>query len=289
MSTEVAEGADSAAINQNKHKRIVSFAPSCTELLQFVDASPDVVGVCKYCDQAQLSKDVQIVGDFNSPNIERLARVKPDLILTVNGQEMLSNTLQKNHFAVITLQNKQLSDVGENLIKLGKITNHQLLAEQRAKSFEKAIAELRAITIAAARKKPRAFFCVWPQPLLTAGQGSFINDAITACGGINIAEGISAAYPHFSLEKLVLSDPDLIIMPFEAKSEAFLQRQPWTSLRACKEKHIYFLPKIENDRLSRPSVGVIDGLCWLAKCFNPGRAAQLDDWLIRSRERLGRL
>ncbi|MFX7849587.1 hypothetical protein ABTK11_20995, partial [Acinetobacter baumannii] len=85
--------------------------------------------------------------------------------------------------------------VGINLVKLGQIANHQALAEERARAFNKAIDELRAITTTP--KPPSAFFCVWPQPLLTAGRDSFINDAITACGGANIAAGMAAAYPHF--------------------------------------------------------------------------------------------
>ena len=266
---------------ENRIIRLASFAPSCTELIESINAQNCLVGVCKFCDLSNKSP-IERIGDFNSANLERLTRLKPDMVLAVSGQDPLIGSLKKNGFNVTVFQNSQLSDIGQNLLKVGKLTHHEQAAEMEAQAFESSLKELKRIC-SATRAKPKVFFCVWPQPLLTAGNTSFLHDALQACGGKNIAGDLSAPYPHFSMERLVLANPDIVIMPFEAKANDYLKRSPWTELQAAKQHQIYFLPKFESDRLSRPSTQVIDGLYWLGKSLHPEKSEELSTWLQKSK------
>jgi iron complex transport system substrate-binding protein len=269
-----------AAEPQANKPRIASFAPSNTELLYAIKASDDLVGICTSCDSPKEVSGKERIGTFTSANLERLSRLKPDVILLVNGQEALSNTLQRSGFKTVVLRNNHIEDISRNLIQLGALTSLQPAAYEKAKNFAAAVAELK--NAVQPLKKPSVFFCVWPQPLLTVGNTSFLNDAITICGGNNIAGAIKKDYPHFSLERLLVDDPDVIILPYETRNQSFLKRQPWIKLKAVRQGRVFFLPPAASDGLSRPSLRLIDGLYWLSSRLHPESEKTLEDWHARN-------
>src|SRR5262249_4137259 len=122
-------------------------------------------------------------------------------------------------------KNESLKDISKNLHALGEKSGHLQKADDIASAFDKALAQLKEIT-GKAKSRPQIFYCVWPQPLLTVGKGSFLNEAITTCGGENIAEAMPQAYPHYSLEKLMLSQPEIIVLPYGAHEESLLKKEP---------------------------------------------------------------
>lgn len=258
--------------------RIVSLAPSNSELLCTVGAEDEVIGVCTYCDDPHL-KSVDRVGTFVSANLERLARLNPDLIMLVSGQEQLAVRLQNNHFKTLIVDNSNLANIGKNIEQIGRITGHNQQAAAAARSFAVSLEAMKKI-IGTSREKPRVFYCVWPQPLMTAGKKSFIDEIITTCGGINVAGDLDASYPTFSLERLLISNPDVLILPYEARGQSFINQAPWNKLRAVQDKRVYYLPDAKNDMLSRPTLRVFKGIQWLASLLHPELAAQLRDCRI---------
>ena len=266
-------------------RKIVSYAPSNTELLYSLHADPELIGTCTYCDFPADAKAKEKVGTFISANIERLTRLKPDTVVLVSGQEALSGMLNHNGFHVRLLQNTKLSDIGDNLKALGSLTAHEQTAQRLADNFADALKQLHGLLLSE-KKQPKVFYCVWPQPLLTIGKSSFLNDVVTACGGINIAASTTAAYPQFSAEKLIVSDPDVIILPYEASGKVDLKRAPWSVLRAVKSKQVFFLPEPEHNGLIRPTLRIILGLYWLSSKLHPKLDASLAHWRDSSMERL---
>lgn len=262
---------------------VVSFAPSNTELLYSLGAQDHLIGVCTYCDYPLEAKKQEKVGTFISANLERLARLKPKTVLVVDGQEALSNMLTRNGFHVVKLSNNSLNDIGSNMRTLGALTAHEAQSKELSSAFEQSLGQFNRI-LAQAKSKPRVFYCTWPDPLLTVGHNSFLNDVITTCSGVNIASNLPTAYPHYSTERLVLSDPDIIILPYEAHGLSFLNRQPWTSLRAVREKRVFYLPAPSEDGLSRPTTRIIKGMLWLAERLHPELSPQLKDWFDQARQ-----
>lgn len=263
----------------HEENRVISLAPSNTELIYAIHAQDSLVGVSTYCTYPPQAKMLEKVGTFNSVNFERLARLKPNTILLVSGQELLASRLRHKGFTVQVLDNSHLSSIANNIRILGNKTGHAIEAEQIAKTFEEALEKLKSL-IDGARSKPRVFYCVWLSPLLTVGGSGFLNDVITTCGGTNIASDLKPAYPHFSLERLVVSQPEVIILPWQPSGYSILSKQPWKSLRAVSTKRTYFLP--EADNLSRPTLTILKGLHWLSYQLHPELAPQLFDWLNRT-------
>jgi len=264
-----------------KEPRVVSFAPSNTELLYSIGAGDKLIGVCSYCDYPSAAKSKTIVGNFIAANLERMAGLKPDKVVCVSGQEALAGQLTHHGYKVSILKNDHLSDISKNMKVLAAIADSNGRGDQAATKFDSCIAELKEITKKAS-SKPAVFYCVWPQPLLTLGKASYLTEAITVCGGESISQNLEGGYPHFSLEKLVLANPSVIVMPFECKDREFLKKHPWSSLRAVKANNVYFLPKPQDDGLARPTIRMTKGLYWLAKRIHPELGTDLDSWAIRS-------
>lgn len=258
--------------------RYVSLAPSNTELLYAIGAQDHLVGVCNQCDYPAQVKQKPIIGSFVSIDLEKTLQLRPDMIFLVDGQESVAGTLGKQpglKCYPLMLSNGHVRDIAANLRRLGDCTGHDAKARQLAASFLTKVDQLGRITAATGRAAPAVFFCVWPQPLTTVGAGSYLNEAITICGGANIAGNLNSPYPQFNTEKLLALQPDVIILPHEAVGQSFIHDQPWISLKAVANKRVYYLPARDDDHLSRPTLRILDGLVWLAETLHPELADKL--------------
>lgn len=270
-------GSSSASSSQpSVIRKIVSLAPSNTELIYSVGGETLLEGVSTYCEYPPEVKSKPKVGSFISVNLEKLTQLKPDLVLLVSGQEALSIQLKKRKIPTRLLRNASLDDIAVNLETIGQICSKQ----QNARILQdKYVASLKSLSQIIADTKPtKVFFCVWPGPVITVGGNSFLNDCITKCGGANIAASLKAAYPRLSSERLVASNPELVILPCEASGTGLLEKTPWNLLKAIKTKRYYFLPDREHDYLSRPTLRIIDGLEWLSVKLHPEKSEKLAAW-----------
>lgn len=261
---------------------LVSLAPSNTELLLDTGAVKSIKGICSNCKNV-LSRGVKrlngipVTGTFVNVNLERLTGLKPDMVLLVSGQEAMASMLKSRNFNVVIINNDKVANIANNLRQLGKLSNTANKANKLADNFDLAVQKLSTI-IGSSTQKQKVFYCVWPQPLLTVGEKSFLHDVITRCGGINIAGNLSQPYPQFSAERLVLADPDLVILPYEAKAFPIFSRFPWNKLRAVKNNRLFYLPPPKDDMLARPTLSALKGMYWLSVKIHPELKQQLDGW-----------
>lgn len=248
----------------------VSLAPSNTEIIYAIGAQDHLMAVSNQCDYPKSATEKPKVGTFTSVDLEKLSTIKPAGLFLVDGQETLSAMVEKHpelHCSPVVLHNRTLDDIAKNIETIGERTGHAAEGKREAAAFTKTVSELRTRPLNGARKR-KVFLCIWPDPLITVGKDSYLNDAVTACGGTNIAENINQAYPQFSTEQLVVTQPDVIILPHEARSQDFHKKAPWNALKAVKDGRVYFLPPRDEDRLSRPTPRLAEGLTWLAKVIN---------------------
>lgn len=259
--------------------RVISLAPSNTELIYSLGMEPRLVGVCNNCNFPQAAKNITRVGSFTSVSAEKLAGLKPDLVVLVDGQEKLAFDLASRHnVATVILSNSKLEYIGANLLKLGAFAGLTDKSACLKRKFEERLQRLREITCGKGVAPVSVFYCVWMQPLLTVGKGSYLNEAISACGGKNIAAALPAAYPHYNLERLFLSAPQFIVLPYEASRDNWQQRNIWRDLPAIKNKRFAILPPTGEDRLSRPTLRLLAGLHWLALQLHPELKTALMGW-----------
>ncbi|MBX9690630.1 MAG: helical backbone metal receptor [Candidatus Obscuribacterales bacterium] len=261
--------------------KLVSLAPSNTELLYSLGLGKNLMAVSEICDFPPEAKSKEKVGNLSSVKMEKIAKLKPDLILLVSGQESLANNLQKHGFKTLILDNSSIYNISKNLLQLGKVTGKEKPAAKLSSAFENSLKSLKALNSGDTRKQ-RIFVCVWPQPLMSAGKASFMNEGITIAGGINCTGDMPQAYPRINQEKLIIMQPDLILVPNEQAKEKFWTKSPWTAMTAVKSGKLMILPQHETDCLYRPTLRCIDALYWLSCQLHPSLKASLDGWKSRS-------
>jgi iron complex transport system substrate-binding protein len=256
-------------------QRIVSLAPSNTEILFAVGAGKQVVGRDDFSDFPAEANSLPKTGSLEKQNTEQIVALKPDLVLAagINNQEQVK-ALESLGLTVYFLSNpKTLEDMYTNLEIVAKLTGHE---QETAALIESLKARVTAVDekIKSAATKPVVFYeldSTDPAKPWTAGPGSFIDLLITRAGGLNLtsAAGIKDAYPQVSAEQIVSTDPDLIILGdsmWGVTVDSVGQRPGWEKLKAVASKQVY---PFDDNIVSRPGPRLVNGLEALAKLLHP--------------------
>lgn len=256
---------------EKEPERIVSLAPSNTEILFSLGLGDKVVGVTNYCDYPEEAKAKEKIGGFANPNIEKIISLKPDLVVATDMHQKPVEQLEKLNIPVVVLAPKNISDVLESIEMIGEATGKtdesQKLVEtlsQRIKTVEDKVAGIPQ------EKRPKVYYEVWPEPFTTAGPGTFVNDIIEKAGGQNIAGDAQKAYPEYSQEMIISKNPDIIIFSHHGSSkqtvEDILKRSGWESIKAMKDKKVYY---VDENIVQRATPRLIDGLEQFASIIHP--------------------
>lgn len=201
--------------------------------------------------------------------------LKPDLVLAaeINSQEQVK-ALTDLGLTVYYLSNpKTIEDMYTNLEIVAKLTGHEPETAALVESLKARVAAVDE-KVKAATTKPVVFYeldSTDPAKPWTAGPGSFIDLLINRAGGINLtsAAGITDAYPQVSVEQVVSTDPDLIILGdsmWGVSIESVGQRPGWEKLKAVAGKQVY---PFDDNIVSRPGPRLVDGFEALAKLLHP--------------------
>jgi iron complex transport system substrate-binding protein len=240
-------------------RRIVSLAPSITESLFAIGAGNQVAGVTDYCNYPAGAKQKPHVGGMTTPSIETIAALRPDLVLVSmegNLKEDFSG-LTALGVPVAVTNPRSLEGIYASLAMLGTLTGH-------ADSAAHLVAALRARENALVRpttsSSPHALLLISLQPLMAAGDRTFINELLTRAGSQNIAAGLTMTYPTLSREAVVRDDPDVIFVMSDVLStpEELVRMYPeWKRLSAVRNGRVH---RIDADIVSRPGPRALDGL-----------------------------
>jgi len=254
-------------------QRIVSLAPSNTEILFAIGAGDQVVGRDELSDFPEEAKAVTNIGStFDALNTELIVSLNPDLVLAaeINTPEQVKQ-LEDLGLTVYYLKNPTtLEEMYGNLELLAQMTGHQ---EETAALVESLKARVAAVDekIAPLSSRFSVFYeldATDPSKPFTAGKGTFITQLIERAGGYNIA-GDLEGYPQLSLEQVVAADPAFIILGnarYGMTPESIAQRPGWENLSAVKNGQIF---PFNDDLVSRPGPRLVDALEELAKLLRP--------------------
>lgn len=195
-------------------QRIVSTAPSFTETLFAIGAGDRVVAVSTYCHYPAAVNKLPRVGSYLQPNVEAIARLRPDLVLVHAEQKATLTQLAGLGIQTLAVRNTNLEETLRSAATIGAAVG---LADQGA-ALEKSIrAKLAAIEKRSAVKTPRTLmFIVGRTPgrldgMIAVGKGTFLNEVIRIAGGKNVLFDSPVAYPKISLEAVMRLAPDVIV------------------------------------------------------------------------------
>ncbi|POR55826.1 iron complex transport system substrate-binding protein [Paraburkholderia eburnea] len=243
-------------------QRVVSLAPHVTELLYAAGGGAKLVGAVSYSDYPPQAQSVSRVGDNRALDLERIAALKPDLIVVWrhgNAQQQLDR-LRELHIPLFFSEPHHLDDVATSLTRLGTLLGTQKTAQDAANAYRGQIAQLRATY--AQRAPVRVFYEVWDQPLMTVNGESMISDAITLCGGRNVFAALRPLVPTLSTEAVLAADPDAIVTASPGATApdrplpALERWRAWPQLKAVAHGNLY---AIDGDLLTRAGPRIAQG------------------------------
>jgi iron complex transport system substrate-binding protein len=254
-------------------ERIVSLAPSTTEILFAIGAGAQVVGRDEFSDYPEEAKALpSIGGSFGEYNVEAIVALEPDLVIAaeINTPELV----------------KQLEDLGVTVYYLGNpLTLEEMygkletVAQLTGHDVSELVSSLQARVAAVDEKimplsaRPNVFYEIDasdPSKPYTYGPGTFGDLLITRAGGYNIGNVTTDPYPQLSLEQIVVENPSIIVLGdsmWGVTPESVLERAGWESIEAVKSEQIF---PIDDNLISRPGPRLVDGLEALAKILHPG-------------------
>lgn len=249
-------------------ERIVSTAPTPTEILFAVGAGPQVVGVDNYSDYPAEAASLPKVGAYPL-NTEVIVALQPDLIVS---SDLVSTAqldlLEDQGIPYVILAARTLDDVMKDIRLAGIVTGHVDQADQLARSLEQRIDAVTNKTLALDVVKPMVYLEYFP--FWTFGPGSFGNDLIALAGGTNIAENTSSEYPMVASEFVIAQNPEIIIYTVGVMTSTtaadIAERPGWQTIDAVQENKIY---SIDDNLTSRYGPRIVDGLEQLAEMLHP--------------------
>ena len=239
-----------------------------TEMLYALGLGGHVVGVSTACDRPSEARTKTKIGGMANPSLEAIMALKPDVVvMTREGNpQNIAKRLIKLGKKIYVFKASRLADLPTGIRDMGQALGAVEKAEALAKNIE---ASLRDATDPSFQKAPhgrKALFIIWPKPLIVAGPGTIINDAMGGIGLKNIAADTGISYPNFSVEAVIQRQPDLIIIG--AAHDSNMKRQSQELL-----KHLWMLDAVRKghvcyvgDALYRPGPRIAEGLTEMKRC-----------------------
>lgn len=253
-------------------ERIISLAPSNTEVLFALGLGDKVVGVTDLCDYPEEAQEIEKVG-FVEINLEKIVDLEPDLVLYIGGTAQLekTQTMEDLGLTVLVLAPSDIEGIFADIELVGRTTGTEdeavdLVSELRARMDEV------LSRVAQAKRQPLVFYeldATDPARPWTAGPGSFIDALITMAGGVNLGASAEMEWAQFSTEEVIAQDPEIIILGdanYGVTAESVEERPGWGVITAVKAGAIY---PIDDTLVSRPGPRIVDGLEELARIIHP--------------------
>jgi iron complex transport system substrate-binding protein len=246
-------------------ERIISLAPSNTEILFALGAGDKVVGVTMYCDYPPEALDKEKVGDYYGPDIEKIVALQPDLILATDFHRFdLIPALEEQGFTVFAVAPQTLQDVLASIQKIGEITGKEAEASQLVNGMTSKIEEIEEQT-QELEVKPRVFYMTWHDPMWTVGRDTWIDDLINTAGGVNIFSPYFESGAMVEIEWVIVLNPEVIITS-EWSYDWALNATELASTNASQTGRIY---TFDDDLVQRPGPRLVKGLERFAHYIHP--------------------
>lgn len=235
-----------------------------------LDAQDQLVAVTDYCDFPPEAAEKPSIGGVENPSLEALASHRPGLVLFSQeggNRRSLSERLDTLGIAWFLDNAHSVDDVLFTFERLGKALGREKEAASLLEDWRSRLLSLQ--TRLEGRARPTVFYPIWQDPLVAPGKNTFLDDALTLAGGINIAARAGEGWPALGWESLLTWDPDIIVLPENSQDKTLgdLKNHPrWRTLRAVREGKII---RVNGDRFERPGPRLVAAIEDLAKKLHP--------------------
>jgi len=253
-------------------ERIVSLSPSNTEVLFALGLDEKIVGVTDFCDYPPETADKDSVGNFTDPNLEKIITLEPDLVLGGSQHQEAITRMEERDIPALSLEPASLEQVYRAIEKIGAAAGAKAAAENLVSEMKLEIEDIQdKLQELKEEEKVPVYYELYYDPIMTAGNQSFIHEVVTLAGGENIFADLDDNYPTVSAEAVADRNPQVILYPEDHGSakmikEQFNERPGWREISAIQKNHIY---AVNSDLFSRPGPRVTQAVQEAAILFYP--------------------
>ncbi len=256
-------------------RRIVSLAPHVTELIYAAGGGDRIVGTVSYSDYPPQARDIPRVGDNKALDLERIAALKPDLIVVWrhgNAQKQ-TDRLRALGMPLFYSEPRRLESIAENLEKLGTLMGTEAVATRAAADFRQQVSSLRKTY--ADRPPVTVFYQVWQQPLMTLNGQHLVSDLLTMCGGRNLFAKETPLVPTVSVEAVVAGNPEVMLTAGMGATRPdkpladFAMWEKWKQVTAVARNNLFI---IDGDLVNRAGPRVVNGAAEICKDLDLARS-----------------
>lgn len=253
-------------------QRIVSLSPSHTEILFALGLGERIVGVTNYCDYPQEALSKPKIGGFSTPSVEKIIETNPDLVLAGDMHQQTVVALEAAKIKVLVFTPNTMEDIFTTITTIGKAAGETEKTKNLVDSLRQRASAVGQKVAQAQGAKPRVFYEVWHEPLMSASQNTLIGELITLSGGENIIGASTDLYPMINEEIILEKNPDIMLHSYghgDNKSpsvEQILKRPGWQHLTFVKNKTVVGL---EANLVNRYGPRSVEALEQVAKAIHP--------------------
>ena len=255
-------------------RRIVSLAPHVTELIYAAGGGDRIVGTVSYSDYPPQARDIPRVGDNKALDLERIAALKPDLIVVWrhgNAQKQ-TDRLRALGMPLFYSEPRRLESIPENLERLGTLMGTEAVATQAAADFRQQVSALRKTY--SDRPPVTVFYQVWQQPLMTLNGQHLVSDLLTLCGGRNLFAKEAPLVPTVSVEAVVAGNPEVMLTAGMGATRPdkpladFSMWEKWKQVTAVARNNLFI---VDGDLVNRAGPRVVKGAAEICKDLEVAR------------------
>ncbi len=253
-------------------QRIVALAPSVTEIVFALGCEQKLAGVTRFSDFPEAARTLPKVGSYVHLDLEKIVALNPDVCIAVKdgNPKHIAERLAALNIPVFAVDPTNLDSVMETILAIGGLINADQEADRVVRDMQTRVARVKN-ALAGIEFRPRVFFQIGIDPIVSAGSKTFIDELIVMAGGENLAAG-TVSYPRYSQEQVLDLKPDVIIITSMARHAIFEEvkanwRQ-WPGMPAVQHDRIFLQ---ESNISDRPTPRMVDGLEALSKILHPDR------------------
>lgn len=238
-------------------RRAVTLAPHATELVYAAGAGDRLIATIRGSDFPPAARQLPVIGDGTQPDAERVAAVRPDLLIAWQpaAAEPLARVMDKLGVPVFYSDPLTLAAIPDAVERMGTLFGTQAQAQPAARQLR---ARLAALTARYAGRRPvRVFVQAGLDPIYTLNDSSIVSDALRVCGGVNVFGQAPVVAPQVTLESVLAARPEAVLAGVGRPEDTPRNLAAWQALGlpAARAGHVY---GIDADALYRPGPRLID-------------------------------
>lgn len=251
-------------------QRVVSLAPSITEIIFALGQGHRLKGVTRFSDFPPEAISLPKVGSYVQLDLERIVALKPDLCIAIKDGNPRQTVvrLESLEVPVYVVDPRNLEAVTETIIEIGDLLHATENAENLVNNMRLRINRVKS-AVEKISHRPGVFFQIGISPIVSVGTNTFIHELIVIAGGDNLAKG-PIPYPRFSREQVLSLAPEIFIITSMSRGEVFervkIEWSRWPEMSAIKNQRIFL---VDSNLFDRPTPRLVEGLEVLGRLIHP--------------------